>query len=257
MIKRITALVIITILIITGGCSLNDNQQQTTTAPYVLTDRQIAALEDVGLPTDYEALDMTQKYAIIRIEEGLSYLDNKYGERFIYAGYIRPSILDKETLFAVQEKDPIGVVELIYPRKGEDDSIYEDDFMTYVVEPIYDARMLDYFKSQLGDIPFFADIYISDTVYQHPDEVPKDINAIDGKIGARIALFLDGGKMGEAEYDAFIENYKAWCLEHKMETSLEIGLIKPGYIQKMTPDYYTTYRTEEYRIRYDRMYLGE
>ncbi len=112
-------------------------------------------------------------------------------------------------------KDPeADLIKVYFPTR--DDPNYSDNYMTYVVTPIYEARLYDYWDSQLTDVPYFSRISVSKTKYQHPDDVPDDIYAIDGKIGGTVRIFLDSSFMSEDEFDVFVENYKAWSIEHKM-----------------------------------------
>ncbi|MBQ9895010.1 MAG: hypothetical protein IJM38_06420, partial [Ruminococcus sp.] len=65
-----------------------------------LNEWQIDLLESQGLPTDIEQLSPTQKRSIQHIYEMITYLNEKYDEEFVYAGYVEPGLMDEETLYA-------------------------------------------------------------------------------------------------------------------------------------------------------------
>ena len=51
-----------------------------------LNEWQKSLLESQGLPTDIEQLSPTQKRSIQHIYEMITYLNEKYGEEFVYKG---------------------------------------------------------------------------------------------------------------------------------------------------------------------------
>lgn len=65
-----------------------------------LNEWQMDLLEAQGLPTDIEKLTPMQKLSIQHIYEMITYLNDKYDEEFVYAGYIQPGLMDEETLLA-------------------------------------------------------------------------------------------------------------------------------------------------------------
>ncbi len=184
--------------------------------------------------TNYEELRVEHRLAIRFIEDGLQYLENKYGERFVYHNYFPTGLLERKCLIAQLEetalKDPeADLIKVYFPTR--DDPNYSDNYMIYVVTPIY--------------------------LYQHPDDVPDDIYAIDGKIGGTVRIFLDSSFMSEDEFDIFVENYKAWSIEHKMLAAGEFTLLNPNILEKMTVQSYINYVGKENYIKSHWYNLGE
>lgn len=70
-----------------------------------LNEWQKNLLEAEGLPTDIEKLTPTQKRSIQHIYEMITYLNEKYGEEFIYKGYIEPGAMQSEELYAYSLSD--------------------------------------------------------------------------------------------------------------------------------------------------------
>lgn len=69
----------------------------------VLSERQINILGEMGLPTNYEELSLSQKSAIESIESLLDYLEEKYNESFAYVEYVSANFSDDEHLIAYPE----------------------------------------------------------------------------------------------------------------------------------------------------------
>lgn len=81
-----------------GGCGTEKNEE--IDSKITLNERQKSILAEKELPTDYEELNITQKAAIVAIEEMLEAIETKYDMEFCYAGYIEASVLEPETLIA-------------------------------------------------------------------------------------------------------------------------------------------------------------
>ena len=80
--KRI-AVFLLLIPLAVFGCGNNTSAQSSG-----LNEWQKNFLEAEGLPTEYDELTDSQKYSVQRIYEMIDYLNKKYNEEFVYAGYI-------------------------------------------------------------------------------------------------------------------------------------------------------------------------
>lgn len=130
-----------------AGCNSinnNGNNQNSTEATYMLTERQIEILKSQGLPTDYEQLNVVQKASIEAIEDMLSYLEKKYpNESFSYEGYVMGNYDNEEHLIA---RSSTGTV-TVYRKNGE----FVDDYDLIVAASVYEEAVRDRLLTVIDD----------------------------------------------------------------------------------------------------------
>ena len=82
--------------------SINTSQVETSNQESndILNDWQKEVLAAEGLPTEADELTDSQLRSIQRIYEMITYINEKYNEEFIYAGYLEPASNQTETLYA-------------------------------------------------------------------------------------------------------------------------------------------------------------
>ena len=106
-----------------------------------LNQRQVEICEAVGLPTQVDELDSHQKKAIMRIEDLLQYLDDKYNKSFKYAGYVAAGVLEDEHLIAYSEDMNIYKTTTLYVNK---DGALEDDYVQVYVAAEIESELTLY-----------------------------------------------------------------------------------------------------------------
>ena len=105
---------------ITGDNSVDESSN--------LNETQIEILALEGLPTNYDELTPSQQHTIDRIYEMLSYLNEKYGEEFIYSDYIPQELLQTETLIAYPRSTGAGNGKYLVTVKAESSGFTDNYF---------------------------------------------------------------------------------------------------------------------------------
>ncbi len=99
-ISLITAAVLSASMVSSCGKADNSSSGHKWLNSETLNEWQKSLLKAEGLPTDIEQLSPSQKRSIQHIYEMITYLNEKYDEEFVYAGYVEPGVMDEETLYA-------------------------------------------------------------------------------------------------------------------------------------------------------------
>lgn len=112
-----------------------------------LNSRQIQICEEMGLPAQYEKLEPHQQKTIMRIEELLKYLDEKYGTTFIYTGYAQASVVDDEWLTAYSVDMNIYKQTTLYVTE---DGVFEDDHVSVVASAEIESDLYAWALTKIG-----------------------------------------------------------------------------------------------------------
>ena len=117
-------------------------------------------LEAEGLPTDIEKLTPTQKRSIQHIYEMITYLNEKYGEEFIYKGYIEPGAMQSEELYAYSLSDKKKRTVTV---KIDSDGNLKDDYQSRSVADYCEELIDDWIQSYLGtdDYRYYSSTFAS------------------------------------------------------------------------------------------------
>ena len=100
LIALMTTAVLATSMVSSCGKAANSSSGHQWQNSDTLNEWQMDLLESQGLPTDIEQLSPSQKRSIQHIYEMITYLNEKYDEEFVYAGYVEPGVMDEEVLYA-------------------------------------------------------------------------------------------------------------------------------------------------------------
>lgn len=189
--------------------SNTDSQSVTeeTRDATVLTERQKQILEEVGLPTDYDALTMKQKSSIQAIEEMLRYLETKYDDSFSYEGYVASSNLEKEHLIVRPESYPhLGSV-TVYRTYESGAFVYLDDYSSLLAKPMYE-NAVDHWLSQSLDQEQY--IVFSDISFANQT---VDEEHILSQASAATYVMIAQDACSEERLEAITNDYAAWLKE--------------------------------------------
>ncbi|MBQ9894674.1 MAG: hypothetical protein IJM38_04735 [Ruminococcus sp.] len=142
------------------SCGKNNSSSQTGHKwenSETLNEWQKSLLEAQGLPTDIEQLSPTQKRSIQHIYEMITYLNEKYGEEFVYAGYVEPGVMDEETLYARSLSDKKKRAVTV---KIDSDGDFTDDYMGSSVADYCENLIGDYVRSYFDskDVAYFMSV---------------------------------------------------------------------------------------------------
>lgn len=117
------------------SCKTENNNFATNGGNKVLNSRQIEILEEMGLPIEYDSLNLLQQRSIDSIEEMLTVLEDKYpNEQFSYIGYVPNYGGEREKLIA--ECKHGDVVE--YRDYDGSKSIFTDNYLEVSLSPEYE-----------------------------------------------------------------------------------------------------------------------
>ena len=129
----------------------NDSEENEVDTIMELNRRQKDILQENGLPTEYEKLTPEQKQAIVAIEEGLKYLEKKYGKTFIYLGYVPSGVLDSEHLTCYEEGySHDRVITVTYSLDIDRNRVFKDDYLAITASDEYSRIVKEYFEEIVG-----------------------------------------------------------------------------------------------------------
>lgn len=128
------------VTIVLCGCS------EVGTGKMTLNDRQKEILIEEGLPTDINELTDSQKESISRIEEMLTYVEEKYDKTFCYYGYSNGDEAE-ESLTVYEEIMGNGKRFMI---TVDENGLFEDDYAWIYVQSIISEDITSYCKQKLG-----------------------------------------------------------------------------------------------------------
>ncbi len=219
-IKRSIALILSLLCLVSCGKAGNSSSGHKWQNSETLNEWQIDLLESQGLPTDIEQLSPSQKRSIQHIYEMINYLNEKYDEEFVYAGYVEPGVMDEETLYARSLSDEKQRAVTV---KIDDNGDFTDDYYSVGIrdycENLYNDFIKDYFNSDKAVI--FIDNF--DCEIDNLNEIKND--HFDNKVGGRNNILISSKICTEKEFEDFIADYYRWCDKHELVLTNRITLI--------------------------------
>lgn len=213
-IKIIT--IIILIFVFSSGCSayknpINDKKEIN------LTNRQKEIFQEANLPSDYSKLSLTQKNAIMSIEEMLVYLEEKYDEKFIYFGYVPEGAMDKEHLLACRADMSSEEQITVYRDIQGEKTSFSDDYLDILAKPIYEETIHEYIQKffESEDYQLFIDV----------DVFREDFNkeTILENVSASLCIMFDASKCDNIKLKEFTNDYSLWMLEKSKKSISSSG----------------------------------
>ena len=205
-----------------------------------LNEWQIDLLEAQGLPTDIEQLTPSQKRSIQHIYEMITYLNDKYGEEFVYAGYIQPGLMDEETLLAYPKKYGAdggrNTVEVTVDDNGDFTDNYSSIEIRDYCEKLYNDFIRDYFNSD--EAVLLINYFSSDI------DSLSEINGDDfeNKVGGTNIICISDKICDEEIIKDFMSKFVKWSNERGLHSSNRIEILRNVNISDLTiancSDYY-------------------
>ena len=217
------------------SCGKNNSSSQTGHKwenSETLNEWQIDLLESQGLPTDIEQLSPTQKRSIQHIYEMITYLNEKYDEEFVYAGYVEPGLMDEETLYAYPKQYGAeggkNTVEVTLDENGDFTDTYSNMDVSSYAEKLIGDYVRGYFKSD--EIAYF--MTVNDSDIESMEEVKNgDFN---WKIGVTNALFFSDKSFKADDIETFAPQFAKWLYEHKIVASNKLKIVKNVDVKNAT-----------------------
>ena len=213
---------LITAAALTLGLFSCGSPHTTKNSKPVLNDWQKEVLAAEGLPTEADQLTDAQLRSIQRIYEMITYLNDKYDEEFIYAGYLEPAANQTETLYAYPR-----LLGNDYGRNTVTVKAAKDGF----TDDYSDRSIVDYAEEMAND--FMKDYFDSDQVIAFFKVNACDIKkneVVDGdfqwKLGVSDIIFVNEDICNTNQVEEFAVNYAKWLYEHELDGRHRINIVK-------------------------------
>ena len=191
-----------------------------------LNNRQIEICEQMNLPTNIDELTNTQKKSLIRIEELLQYLDQKYNTTFHYVGYYEMSVLECEKLEAYSE----GLNEYYYTTLTvEKDGSYNDDYKDVLGGCILEIEAADFLNSSI-DCEF--KVFALECRY-NGEIIPETIGDFSNNTSLTINIIVKG-KDKENELHGYAEKIIEWYKKTNIYGYVNFIMVSDDYFDNVT-----------------------
>jgi hypothetical protein len=240
LIALMTTAVLATSMVSSCGKAANSSSGHHWQNSETLNEWQKSLLKAEGLPTDIEQLSPSQKRSIQHIYEMITYLNEKYDEEFVYAGYVEPGVMDEETLYArsLSDEKQSAVTVKIDSNGDFTDDYYSVGIRDYC-EKLYNDFIKGYFNSDKAVI--FIDNF--DCKINNLNEIKND--NFENKVGGCNNIFISSKICTEKEFEDFIADYYRWCDKHELVLTNRITLIDIGDFSNINYLNYTDYYKRE------------
>ena len=183
--------------------------------------QQILAAD--GLPTDPEKLTPYQLTCIQNIDAMMNYLQDKYHEEFIYAGYHEPEEYVSEFIMAYPKARGSGDGKYIVTVKHKKDGSFSDDYYDYSVADYAEQFMTEYLAEHLP-----VDGYQLRITQQSGMIRKEEIE--DGqfrwKFGGSYCLEIETPDFDLEQVAKFAEEYAKFLHDHQIQSSTRINLMR-------------------------------
>ena len=218
-----------------------------------LNDWQKEVLAAEGLPTEADQLTESQLRSIQRIYEMITYLNEKYNEEFIYAGYLEPAMNQTETLYAYPR-----LLGNDYGRNTVTVKATKDGF----TDDYHDKSVVDYYNELVTD--FIHDYFDSDDFVVFTDvnscSIKKnEIVDLDfqWKLGVFDSIFLSENICTQDDVEKFAVNFAKYLYEHKMDGRHRINIMDSDFeISEITYSNFTEYYSDEQYLGFYSLAFG-
>ena len=246
--KKLISLITTAILAVSmvTSCGKSNSSSQTGHKwenSETLNEWQKSLLEAQGLPTDIEKLTSSQKRSIQHIYEMIIYLNEKYDEEFVYAGYVEPGLMDEETLYARSLSDKKKRTVTV---KIDSDGDFTDDYMGSSVADYCENLIGDYVRSYFGskDVAYFMSVNDSD-INSLKEVKDGDFN---WDIGVQNIFFLSNDEVTLDEIEAFSHEYAKWLFKHSIVSENQFNIVRNTDMRNISYSNYATYYHEKYFV---------
>ena len=211
--KKTLALVFSTILL----CGCNSQQEDLPK----LNEWQKNLLEAEGLPTEYDQLTAKQQNTIDRVWTMISYLNEKYGEEFIYVDYIPQELNQSETLTAYPRSTGSGGGKYFVTVKNKN-NVLTDDYSDFGVADLAEELTNDFLTEQFGDnYKYFASPLACDITMAEMED-----GKFQWKYGANVGIFLCEDICSIDNVEEFAVKYAKFLYEHELDGMHRIEVLK-------------------------------
>jgi len=155
----------------------------------------------------------------------ITYLNEKYGEEFVYKGYIEPGAMQSEELYAYSLSDKKKRTVTV---KIDSDGNLTDDYQSKSVADYCEELIDDWIHSYLGNDDYR---YYSSTFASYIEMSEIENNDFQWRYGALNIIFIKMDKYDFDTLEKFAVNYAKFLYEHKIDGSHRINVMRewPDY----------------------------
>ena len=210
---------------------IGNKNTSSMNSEYILSDRQKSILQKEGLPTDYDALSLTQKVSIEAIEDMFTYLDMMYpDEQFEFSGYVAQSSLESEQLIVFSQYGKVTVHRDINGDSFE----YNDDFKEIKAADMYSTVINELIAKQYNEKDYIVDTVVNNCRFNpNKDTVFKSCDA-------ELTIFVREGA-GEECFRGIDETVSKFLSEKgKIDVYLTVYMVKESEFTLDLPERYKT-----------------
>lgn len=235
-------IVIILFVLLASGCNETDIQHSYTNDIVELNKRQIDILEEAGLPTNYDELDLSQKSSIVSIEELLVYLENKYKESFVYKGYVAASTLEREHLIAYPSDGSPNDEVIVYRTYIDGEYDYEDNYLIVSAKPIFEEKVREFVSNHIDirEVKIFCNVISVD------GDVTSD--NVFGNVSGSVYIFLNDEYFTLDDYELFLNACDSFLVENSngKSYSIWVAMADKGYLETINNSNFENKLTEDF-----------
>lgn len=219
------------LIVIIGVCGCSMGKEETDEELTELTEQQIEILEQEGMPTDINKLSESQKYDIQKIDEMMNYMEETYGEEFVFDGFNEAEILDRwEKIYVYRAVDTDKTSSITVKRKWEDGEwVYEDEYLFAYATSYWKELIRDYLKGLLREDQFILECHAGYENDATVENIKKDLKKYS--FCNTVYVYIDGGTVSEEEYEKLAKDLKKFGEEEGF-WYFSMDLLKKGVIQR-------------------------
>lgn len=236
--KKINCFILMLLLAFITGCvntSSNSNANssydgeniiQENSEMTALNSRQIEICENLELPTEFNELTITQQECIVRIDELLTYLDNKYNTTFHYVGYSQAGVLENEWLKAYSDE----LNEYYYTTLVvEEDGSNSDDYLEIISKCLLEVYATEYLNESFNNR---FKVYSLECRYGG-DSIPDELSDFEGKTSLTIEIVVEG-KNNYNHLNDYAKKIVDWYKENKIIGYVNFVMVSDNYFDSIT-----------------------
>lgn len=241
--RLLRGILICAALAVTGaGCAgAGRDQGADRFTERALTERQKQILRSRGLPEEYEDLTAVQKETIRKIEELLTYLEQKYARTFEFAAFRPASVRDPDAaalLFREAGADPERRTAVLTETWEEGGRILRDDFPAVAAEPVYE-QFLEKQVRECLNVPCRVYGSVAGTSLLQPPETEEEL---PGNIAADACIWLSAEENGTDDMEELASYLRQRLREKDISGRCQIMLLTDEAWQRVSrssfPDFF-------------------
>ena len=209
-----------------------------------LNEWQINLLEAQGLPTDIEKLTPMQKLSIQHIYEMITYLNDKYGEEFVYAGYIQPGLMDEETLLAYPKKYGADGGRNTVKVTVDDNGNFIDTYSSLEVRNYYESLINNFTQNYFDSNE--VKIVVTDFESEFVEKKYIKNEDFEKKISATNLFFIPTMICSKSNFHDFTDEVAKWMKLHNVYGHVRITMIKNSNTSDISYSNYSNFYDAKY-----------